>query len=69
MSTDAAHEEGVGRIPPQCGPQDDGEATTEVAVQRLGLTPDGGRDGGDGFSGGGDLNIPPLEQISAIYCD
>ena len=37
MGTDAAHEEGVGRITPQGGPQDDREATIERTGPRLGL--------------------------------
>ena len=37
MGPDAAHEEGVGRIPPQGGPQDYGSGTVEGKIRRLGL--------------------------------
>ena len=69
MGTDTVHEEGVGRIPPQGGPQADGAETAEGAGRRRDLLPDGGCDGGDGFSGGGDLCLPPPEHSSSIYCD
>ena len=39
MGPDAAHEEDVGRIPPQGGLQPDGVATAEGAGWRLGLPP------------------------------
>ena len=51
MSPDAAYEEGVGHIPPQGGPQDDGTATAEGSVRRLVLPPYGGCDGGSGVAG------------------
>ena len=51
MSPDAAYEEGVGQISPQGGPQDDGKATTEGLVHRLGLPTSGGCDGGSGVAG------------------
>ena len=67
MGTDSVYEEGVGRIPPQGGPQDDGTTTLEGAGQRLGLLPAGGCDGGGGFVGGGDLCLPFPGHSSAIY--
>ena len=67
MGPGAAYEEGVGRIPPQDGPQADGTKTTEGAGRRLGLPPAGGFDGGGGFTGGGYLRLPPPEHSSAIY--
>ena len=39
MGPDAAHEEGAGRIPPQGGPQADGEVTAERKGRRAGLPP------------------------------
>ena len=42
MGPDVAHEEGVGRIPPQDVLQDDLAATAEGIGQRLGLPPTGG---------------------------
>ena len=41
MGTDTTHEEGSGRIPPQGGPKADGDETTEVTGQIMGLTPAG----------------------------
>ena len=67
MGPDAAHKEGVGRIPPQGGPQADGAATVEGAGRRLGLTPYGGCDGRGGFAGGGYLCLLPQEHSRAIY--
>ena len=57
MGPDTAHEEGVGRIPPQGGPQADTVATAGGTGRRLGLPFSGGCDGGGGFSGGGDLRL------------
>ena len=51
--------EGVGRIPPQGGPQADREATSSREVQCVDITPNGGRDDGGGTVGGGDLRLPP----------
>ena len=69
MGPDAAHEEGVGRILPQGGPQADGAATVEGARRRLGLPPAGGGYGGGGFAGGVDLRLLLTEHSRAIYCD
>ena len=69
MGPDAAHEEGVGQIPPQGGPQADGEATTERMVRRMGLPPTGGYDIRDGLKGGGELCLPPPELNHTVYYD
>ena len=69
MGPDAAYEEGVVCIPPQGGPQADGEATTEGTGQRLGLSPAGGCDCRGGFVVGGDLRLPHPEHSRAVYCD
>ena len=69
MGPDAANEEGVGRIPPQGGPQADETETAEGAGRRMVLPPAGGYNGGGGFAGGGDLHIPLSEHSIAIYCD
>ena len=58
MGPGAANEEGVGRIPPQGGPQADGVTTAEGKGLRLGLLPAGRFDGGGGFAGGGYLRLP-----------
>ena len=60
MGPDAAYEEGIGRIPPQGAPQDDGTAAVEGAGRRLGLPPYGGCDGGGRVAGVGDLCLPPI---------
>ena len=59
MGPDAAHEEGVGRIPPQGVPKPDRAETAEGTGQRLGLPPAGGCDGGGRFAGGGDSRLQP----------
>ena len=69
MSTDAAYEEGIGRIPPQGCLQTDGMAVMEGAVRRLGLPPYGGCEGGGGVAGVGDLRLPSPEHSRAIYCN
>ena len=33
------------------------------------ITPAGGRDGGSGTAGGGDLRLPPPEHGSKVHCD
>ena len=69
MGPDAAHEEGVERIPPQGGPQADEVVNVERTGQRLGLPPAGGCNGGGRFTGGGDLNIPLPKHSHTIYCN
>ena len=69
MGPDAAYEEGVGRIPPQGGPQADGTEAAEGTGHRLGLTLYGGCDVGGRIIGVGDLSISSPEHSSAIYCN
>ena len=69
MSPDAVYEEGVWRIPPQGGPQDDCTANTEGSGWRLGLPTSVGCDGRSGVAGNGDLRIWPPEYSIAIYFD
>ena len=64
-----AHWEGFGRIPPQCGPQSDGEATLERAGRCMGLPPSGGCDDGGGMTGGGYLCLSPPEHIKKVHYD
>ena len=47
------HWEGVGRIPPQGGPQADREESLESKGWCMDITPTGGLDGGDRATGGG----------------
>ena len=42
MGTEAPHKEGVGRIPPQSGPQAEVTSTVDGTGLRLGLPPVGG---------------------------
>ena len=63
------HEEGVGKIPTQGGPQADREATVEGAGRSLVLPPAGGCDGAGVCAGGGDLHLPPPEHSCTIYLD
>ena len=57
---DTTYWEGFGQITPQVDPQADGEATSERTGRSMGLSPAGGRDGGDRVAGGGDLRpLPP----------
>ena len=69
IGPDAVHEEGVGQIPPQGGPQADGAANEEEVGRGIGLPPTGGCNGGGRFTGGGDLRLPPTEHSHTIYCD
>ena len=55
VGDDTTHREGVGRIPSHVGPQADWEATLEKEGRIVGIPPTGGRDGGYGTAGGGDL--------------
>ena len=57
MSPDATHEEGIGRIPPQVGPQADRGATAKRTGRRMVLPPAGGCDGGGGIAG--KIGLPP----------
>ena len=69
MGPDASYEEGIGRIPPQGGPQADGTASVEGVGQTLVLNPYGGCNGGGGVTGVGDLRLPSPDHSSAIYCN
>ena len=50
---DSMHWEGVGQIPPQGGPKDDGEETLEREGRHVDIPPAGIRDVGGGPIGGG----------------
>ena len=69
MGPDAAHEDIFGRIPPQGGPQDDGEATMKRTGRMMGLPPSGGCDGRGGLAGDGELHLPTPEHSCKVYCD
>ena len=69
VGNDTAHWEGVGRIPPQGGPQTDGTEISEVEGWEVGVPPSGGSDGGIGVTGGGDLHLPPPEHSFAVHCN
>ena len=69
MGDDPTHQGGVGRIPPQGCPQAYGVATSESEGSLVGIPPSGGRDGGGGTKGGGDLHLPPPEKILTFHCN
>ena len=53
------HWEDSGQLPPQCGPQIDGEVSKEEDIWEMGLPPTGGGNGGGGHEGGVD-QLQPL---------
>ena len=69
MGPNTVYADGVGRFPPQGGPQADGTANAEGEWWSLVLPPAAGCDGGVGVVGGGYLSILLPEQSGAIYCD
>ena len=69
MGHDPTHREGVGRIPPQGGPQADMEDTLDREGRRVDIPPAGRCDGGGGPAGGGDLCLLPPEHSRTVYCD
>ena len=69
VGDDTTHRKGVGRVPPQCGPQADWEATSAREGRHVDLPLSGGSNGGGGTTGGGDLHLPPLEQTCTVHCN
>ena len=69
MVDDPTHLEGVGRIPPQGGPQNDGEETSVREGRSVDIPPAGGHDGEGRTAGGGDLRLPPPEHSHKVSCD
>ena len=73
MVGDVGHEpthwEVFWRIPPQGGPQADGEATSAKEGRRVDILPAGGCDGRCGTSKGVELRVMPLENSRTVYCD
>ena len=69
MGDDASHQEGVGWITPQGGPQAYREATSEREVRSVDIPPTGGRDGRSRTIVGGDLCIPPPENGHTVHCN
>ena len=67
MGDDTVHWEGVGKIPTQGGLQADGTENLEGEGQDLSASPSEGRHGGSGFTGCGDLSIPPLEHSCTVH--
>ena len=69
MGPNTAYADGPGRISPHSSLKTDGTETVEDTVQKMGLPPAGGYDGGGGVKGGGNLGLPSPEYNGAIYCD
>ena len=70
---DVVHEnlywECLGCIPPQGGPQSDGEATLEMMGRSTGLSLDGLFNIRGGIAGGEELRLPPTEHSCTVYCN
>ena len=66
MDGKSPHNEDVGRIPPQGGPQTDGEEILEREGRRVGIPLSGRSDGGGRTEGGGDLRLPPPEHSHTV---
>ena len=62
FGNDTAHREGFGRIPPQDGPQADGETTSERKVKWMVVYPAGGSDIRGRITGGGGVHLIPPEH-------
>ena len=69
MGDNTTHQEGVGRIPPQGGPQFDKDATSEREGRCVGMPPTGGRDVRVRTAGSGYLRLPPPEHGHIVYCN
>ena len=69
MGHDTTHWEGMGKIIPQGGPQDYGEANTERTVWSTGLSLSIRYDGGDRIAGGGKLSLILIENSRTVYCN
>ena len=67
MGDKPMHQEGVGLIPPQGGLQADREESSAREVRRVDIPPTGGRDGGVGPAGGGDLHFLVPEHSLAVH--
>ena len=69
VGDDAAHQEGVERIPPQGGLQADMTTTSERAGRWMDVSPAGGSDGGGGITVGGYLSLPQPEHSLTVHCN
>ena len=67
VGDDAAHQEGVGQIPPHGGPQDDREVTLEREGRSVDVPPSGGRNEGSGTAGGVELCLLLLEHGYTVH--
>ena len=59
----------LGCIPPQGGPQSEGEATLERMGRSTGLSLDGVLNIRGGIADGEDLRLPPTEHSCTVYCN
>ena len=69
VGDDSMHREDVGLIPPQGGPQADGEATSSKEGWRVDITPTRACDVGGETAGGGDLRLLTPEHSHTVHCD
>ena len=67
VGDDSSHQEGVGRIPPQGGPQDGREADSDREGLSVDILPAGGRSGGSETVGGGELHLLPQEHGHTVH--
>ena len=68
MGNDTAHREGFGRIPPQDGPQADGETILDRKGKWMGVSPAGGSNGGGRIIVGVILNLTPPTHSRIFHC-
>ena len=68
VGDDSVHQEGVGQIPPQGGPQTEREATPEKERRSVDTTPAGGRDYGSRNAVGIIATRPIMDLCLAAKC-
>ena len=69
MDDPPTHWEDPGWLQPQDGPQNNKTETEEGNGQDVGVTPDGGGDGGSGPSGSGYIRLLPPKHSHIVHRD
>ena len=69
MGDENLHWDGVGRIPPQGGPQADGTETSEGEGCEVVVSSTDRSNVGGGVTGGGDPRLPPTEHSHTVHRD